>query len=267
MKVVTEHADNEGEAMKIYRLFVILFVLTIIGCSSSGPDLEDRESNSSLSQIDISKTEISEASSETESVPEESDSQKEESASPEPTDEEFVRVRDYIPDIVVDLHYATENNFTGQRIYDFTEAWLRYGTVKKLMLVQEELKQSGLYLKIWDGFRPVSAQFRLWEVCPDPVYVADPNEGFSSHSRGNTVDITLVIEDGTEVVMPTGFDDFSALADRDYSDCGIEAAANALFLEECMTEHGFSPYFGEWWHFSDTQSYPVEQEFEPAAVS
>ena len=135
------------------------------------------------------------------------------------------------------------------------------------MLVQEELKQSGLYLKIWDGFRPVSAQFRLWEVCPDPVYVADPNEGFSSHSRGNTVDITLVTEDGTEVVMPTGFDDFSALADRDYSDCGIEAAANALFLEECMTEHGFSPYFGEWWHFSDTQSYPVEQDFEPASVS
>ena len=76
--------------MKIYRLFVILFVLTIIGCSSSGPDWEDGESNSSLSQIDISKTEISEASSETESVPEESDSQKEESASPEPTDEEFV---------------------------------------------------------------------------------------------------------------------------------------------------------------------------------
>ncbi len=178
-----------------------------------------------------------------------------------------MRVRDYIPDIVVDLHYATENNFTGQRIYDFTEAWLRYGTVKKLMQVQEELKKSGLCLKIWDGFRPVSAQFRLWEVCPDPVYVADPNDGFSSHSRGNTVDITLVTEDGTEVVIPTGFDDFSALADRDYSDCSTEAAANALFLEECMTAHGFSPYFGEWWHFSDTQSYPVEQEFEPSAVS
>lgn len=76
MKVVTEHADNEGEAMKIYRLFVILFVLTIIGCSSGGPDWEDGESNSSLSQIDISKTEISEASSETESVPEESVSRK-----------------------------------------------------------------------------------------------------------------------------------------------------------------------------------------------
>ena len=257
--------------MKIYRLLVILFVLAIMGCSSGSPDREDGDSHNDISraevsQNEISKTEISEVSSVTESAPEESSLQ-EESVLSEPADEDFVRVRDYIPDIVVDLHYATENNFTGQRIYDFTEAWLRYGTVKKLMQVQEELKKSGLCLKIWDGFRPVSAQFRLWEVCPDPVYVADPNDGFSSHSRGNTVDITLVTEDGTEVVMPTGFDDFSALADRDYSDCGIEAAANALFLEECMTEHGFSPYFGEWWHFSDTQSYPVEQEFEPAAVS
>ena len=129
--------------------------------------------------------------------------------------------------------------------------------------MQEELKQRGLYLKIWDGFRPPSAQFRLWDVCPDPTYVANPNNGFSSHSRGNTVDITLVNADGRELVMPTGFDDFSKLADRDYSDCSGEAAANAMLLEELMVKHGFKPYAGEWWHFSDTQAYPVEQEFEP----
>lgn len=184
---------------------------------------------------------------------------------PEPEDGDFVRVKDYIPDIVVELRYATENNFTGQVIYEFTELWLRYGTVKKLMAVQEEVKQSGLYLKVWDGFRPTAAQFKLWEVCPDATYVADPNNGFSSHSRGNTVDLTLVYADGTELTMPTGFDDFSTLADRDYSDCSPEAAANARFLENIMTEHGFKPYSGEWWHFSDTQSYPVEKEFIPAA--
>ena len=182
---------------------------------------------------------------------------------PEPEDSDFVKVTTYIPDILVDLRYATENNFTGQVIYDFEDVWLRYGTVKKLMAVQEELREKGLGLKIWDGFRPPSAQFKLWEVCPDPTYVSNPNKGFSSHSRGNTVDLTLVRSDGTELTMPTGFDDFSRLADRDYSDCTEEAAANALLLENLMKEHGFKPYSGEWWHFTDTESYDVEQTFQP----
>ena len=181
----------------------------------------------------------------------------------EPDDEDFVNVKAYIPDIIVELPYSTDNNFTKQKIYDFSDAWLRYGTVKKLMKVQEELKQNDLYLKIWDGFRPPSAQFKLWEICPDPTYVSNPNKGFSSHSRGNTVDITLVRKDGTEITMPTGFDDFSKLADRDYSDCSAEAAANATLLEDLMCKHGFKPYSGEWWHFSDNQSYPAEESFEP----
>lgn len=182
---------------------------------------------------------------------------------PTPDDEDFVKLQRYLPDAVTDLRYATQNNFTDQKIYDFSDVYLRYGTVKKLMAVQDALKQKGLYLKVWDGFRPPAAQFKLWDICPDPTYVSDPNKGFSSHSRGNTVDITLVYADGTEMVMPTGFDDFSKLADRDYSDCTPESASNARFLEQLMIEHGFKPYFGEWWHFSDKQSYSVEKSFEP----
>lgn len=181
----------------------------------------------------------------------------------ETADEEFVRVRDYIPDIVVDLKYATEDNFTGTVIYDFSDAYLRYGTVKKLAGVQEELESRGMGLKIWDAFRPVSAQFRLWEICPDATYVANPNTGFSSHSRGNTVDITLVYADGTELSMPTGFDDFSEKADRDYSDCDEISASNALLLENLMIEYDFKPYSGEWWHFSDQTVYEVDETFEP----
>ena len=64
--------------------------------------------------------------------------------------------------------------------------------------------------------------------------------------------------------MPTGFDDFSKLADRDFSDCIKEAAENAAYLEKIMAENGFSGYYGEWWHYSDTNSYPVEQNFQPA---
>lgn len=181
------------------------------------------------------------------------------------TEDAFVRVADYLPGVFLDLRYATEDNFTGQRIYDFADAYLRWGTVKKLMAVSRELEAQGLYLKIWDAYRPVSAQFRLWEVCPDPTFVANPETGYSSHSRGNTVDLTLVNSQGQELEMPTGFDDFTALADRDYSDCPETAAANARALEELMERHGFSGYFGEWWHFSDTQTYPVELEFTPPA--
>lgn len=184
-------------------------------------------------------------------------------AQPEPMDEDFVRVRDYLPNMVIELRYATENNFTGQQIYDCSEAWLRYGTVKKLIPVQRKLEAMGLSLKLWDGFRPRSAQFKLWYVCPDPNYVSDPRNGLNNHSRGNTVDITLVDASGEELVMPSGFDEFSPLGDRDYSDCTEEAATNALLLEQLMQEHGFTLYAGEWWHFTDSQTYPIAQDFEP----
>ena len=177
--------------------------------------------------------------------------------------EQADRVLAAIPTIQVELAYAGTDNFTGQAIYDFTEAYLRYGTAKKLAAVQEALKAQGLGLLIWDAFRPTAAQFKLWEVCPDPTYVANPKTGFSSHSRGNTVDVTLVSLDGTAVRMPTGFDDFSPLADRDYSDVDALPAANAALLEDAMTQAGFTPYQGEWWHFSDSDVYEVETGFSP----
>ena len=186
-----------------------------------------------------------------------------ESPSPEPDKEAFVQVSTWLQDVRTELRYATENNFTGQTIYSFDEAWLRYGTVQKLAKAQELLTEQGYSLLIWDAFRPTTAQWKLWEVFPDPVYVANPEKGFSSHSRGNTVDVTLVTLDGKIVEMPTDFDDFSLLADRDYSDVPGEAAQNALLLETIMADCGFKPYKGEWWHFSDTDVYPVEETFVP----
>lgn len=187
-----------------------------------------------------------------------------ETAASEPGPEEFVRVLDYIPSAQQELMYATDRNFTGQVIYDFSDAYLRYGTVKKLEAVCADLSELGLSLKIWDGFRPVSAQWKLWEVCPDPAFVANPETGFSSHSRGSTVDVTLVDDTGNELEMPTGFDDFTARADRDYSDCTETAAAHAQLLEILMEKHGFKGYSGEWWHYSDTEDYPVEENFSPS---
>jgi uncharacterized protein YgiM (DUF1202 family) len=124
-----------------------------------------------------------------------------------------------------------------------------------------------LYIKIWDGFRPVSAQFVLWEVCPNPTYVANPTTGYSSHSRGNTLDITLINAQDEEVEMPSAFDNFSSLADRDYSDCTDTAAANAELLEQIMKKHGFTGYENEWWHFTDDTEYTVATYFDPSVFA
>lgn len=180
-----------------------------------------------------------------------------------PEDADLVRVLDWIPEMEQDLKYAGTDNFTGEQIYPFWEGYLRYGTVKKLSQANKALMEQGCRLKLWDGYRPVSAQWKLWQVCPNPLYVANPEQGYSNHSRGNTVDITLVDLDGRELDMPTGFDDFTAKADRNYSDCSDTQAANARLLEETMESCGFAGYYGEWWHFEDTDPYPVEQSFEP----
>lgn len=182
----------------------------------------------------------------------------------EPDDMELVRVADRIPGVRQALAYATEDNFVEQQIYDFADAYLRYGTVKKLKAACEELKAQGMGILIWDAFRPLAAQEKLWEICPDPTYVSHPVTGSRSHCRGSAIDLTLVnLQTGQMLEMPTGFDDFTALADRDYSDCSETAAQNARLLEEIMEKHGFKPYHAEWWHFSDTDEYPVDEAFWP----
>ncbi len=183
---------------------------------------------------------------------------------PEPEEEELVRVIDYIPSAREELAYATGENFTGQQVYNFYNAYLRYGTVKKLAAVCAELEEQGLGILIWDGFRPVSAQAALWDICPDPKYVSHPVTGTRAHCRGNAVDLTLCdLETGEKLEMPTGFDDFSALADRNYGDCTDTAAEHARLLEAVMKKHGFKPYSAEWWHYTDTDSYPVAEDFQP----
>lgn len=181
----------------------------------------------------------------------------------EPEDDEYVLVNKYIPDIYVELMYATDNNFTGVRIYDFTDAYLRYGTVKKLANVQKELKEQGYSLKIWDAYRPFEAQQKLWEVYPDPNYVANPANGMKKHNLGGTVDITMVAADGSVISMPTEFDDFSLKADRNYSDIEDEEAVNnVMILQNAMENNGFTGYQGEWWDYSDTVEYEAV-DFEP----
>ena len=251
-----ERALSQGDSVRLLTAagfiaasVLILWAAFAFVCSRRQPSVITAEVSSSETSPSSGTVTPSEVSSDTAAVPD---------------DAALVRVREYIPDIEVALAYATENNFTGKVIYEFDDAWLRYGTVRKLAEAQQELKKQGARLKIWDAFRPVSAQFRLWAICPDPKYVSNPKKGYSSHSRGNTVDVTLIDGEGNELVMPTGFDDFTPLADRDYSDVKNKAAvSNVRLLEKTMSACGFKPYFGEWWHFSDTDRYEVAKEYIP----
>ena len=242
------------------KILIILFALLLAGCEA-GREVLPLETMEVMEETEIT-------------VPEETVPITSPMPEPEflnllvnPRNEDFVRVKDYIPNIVTDLKYGTPDNFTGQVIYEFEDVFLRYGTVMKLKAVSDELAQQGLHLKIWDGFRPISAQFKLWDICPDDTYVANPNQGYSNHSRGFAVDLTLVDAEGNELPMPTAFDDFSARADRDYSECDLQSAENARLLESVMEKHGFQGYWGEWWHFNDTQKYDVEVGFDPAVIS
>lgn len=249
-------------AVTVILLSVLIYAL------SKKREISDAEevspSYAAVSDTDVSSGDYADGNSTTSASPSDTEYVTSTKQTQKHKNAEFVRVSDYIPDIEVELVYAMDENFTGKVIYDFSDAWLRYGTVKKLASAQEKLKEQGFRLKIWDAFRPVSAQFRLWKICPDPRYVANPNKGFSSHSRGNTVDVTLVDMEGNEAAMPTGFDDFSRLADRNYSDVRDKAAvANVRLLENTMKDCGFVPYSGEWWHFSDSTSYGVAKDFDP----
>lgn len=212
---------------------------------------ESFEEHSTEVSHELSVEESSSELSVEESSSEPSQEESSEESWVEPDNMDFVRVTDYIPNILVELKYATPHNFTGKVIYNFTDAYLLYGTVKKLAVVQSELEKSGYSLKIWDAYRPLEAQFVLWEVCPDSTFVTNPNTGVSSHSKGTAIDLTLVDKDGNEIRMPTEFDSFSKKADRDYSDCDNEEKTNALILENAMKKQGFIAYSKEWWHFRD----------------
>ncbi len=173
--------------------------------------------------------------------------------------DELVELDKFIPGIALDIRYATTNNFTGQTLYPSARCFLRKPVAKNLRAVQAELAAMGLGLKIFDGFRPLSVQKKMWAVFPHPGYVADPKKG-SRHNRGAAVDLTLIrLSDGAGLPMPTAFDDFTTKAHRDFKDLPEETIHNRALLETLMTQHGFIGLPTEWWHFDDAnwKRYPI----------
>lgn len=160
----------------------------------------------------------------------------------------LVNLAEADPTLVIDCRYATTDNFVGVRMYPRNELWLERGAATKLMKAQAALRRQGLGLKIYDGYRPLEIQRRLWEVMPDPRYVANPKNG-SRHNRGCAVDLTLVDADGEELAMPTEFDNFTERAHHDYDALPHEIIQNRTLLRETMAAAGFKALQTEWWHY------------------
>lgn len=163
----------------------------------------------------------------------------------------MVNLQEFIPNLVIDLRYASTNNIVGRPLYADNVALLRVETAKKLAKASEMLSKQGLRLKLWDGYRPASVQLQLWESAENKSYFAHPSKG-SKHTRGCAVDVTLTDWEGNELDMPSDFDDLTDRATRSYPHATPLQKQNALLLEKVMKEAGFRTINIEWWHFEDT---------------
>lgn len=162
---------------------------------------------------------------------------------------QLINLAAYIPGIILDIRYATTNNFTGEQIYRLPRAYARLPVAEALKRAQEELKQLGLGIKVYDAYRPYKATVRFYEVYRDTTYVASPYRG-SRHNRGCAVDITLVnISTGEELKMPTEYDSFKKEAWPTAPVKDSEIRKNRDLLITTMEKHGFKVYNSEWWHF------------------
>ncbi|QOJ13211.1 MAG: M15 family metallopeptidase [Planctomycetia bacterium] len=159
---------------------------------------------------------------------------------------------------MIDLRYATPNNFTGVVLYPAARAWLVASAAMRLVRVIAELAAEHRRLIVWDAYRPPSVQQRMWDAHPDERFIAPPTRG-SRHNRGASVDVAIADSDGRLLELPTDFDEFSARAHSAYEGCSAAARANRDRLRGAMSAAGFIGIQDEWWHFDapDWREHPV----------
>jgi D-alanyl-D-alanine dipeptidase len=173
---------------------------------------------------------------------------------------DLVELAAFVPDAVIDMRYATADNFTKTKLYPVARCMLRRAVATRLARAAVLLRKQERRLLVWDCYRPRSIQEVLWKQVPDERYVANPAKG-SRHNRGAAIDIGLVDKAGDPVSLPTAFDDFTEAAHRDHALEG-ERGVEARRLEAAMTAAGFVGLPTEWWHFDapDASSYPLADE-------
>lgn len=165
--------------------------------------------------------------------------------------QKMISLSTIIPNLVVDLRYATTHNFTYKKLYSTNAvACLRLPASYGLKKVQDELKSSGLGLKIFDAYRPYRVTEKMWHLIHDERYVANPAKG-SGHNRGLAVDLTLIdLKTGNELNMGTAFDNFTDSAHHAFKQLPTVVLENRLLLKQIMKKAGFNALETEWWHYS-----------------
>jgi D-alanyl-D-alanine dipeptidase len=164
-------------------------------------------------------------------------------------EKELVNLEKFVPGIVLDIRYATTNNFTGEKIYNLSRAYARKPVAEALKKAQAEFKKAGVGIKIFDAYRPYKATVKFYEVYHDTTYVASPYRG-SRHNRGCAIDMTIVdLKTGRELKMPTEFDSFKkeAWPTTPVKDPVIKK--NRDLIISVMERNGFKVNASEWWHF------------------
>ena len=183
---------------------------------------------------------------------------------------DFVLVSDYVPAVIQEIRYYSTYNFVGDRIdgYEQPCAILTKEAARALKEISNKLNVMGYRIKVFDAYRPATAvkHFTLWGVDDldlrmKPFFYPDLEKqelfrrGYiaskSTHSRGSTVDLTLLdMKTGKEVDMGSPFDYFSEVSHPDYKGITKEQFENRMFLQELMVHGGFEPIDCEWWHFT-----------------
>ncbi|MEL7020839.1 MAG: M15 family metallopeptidase [Bacteroidota bacterium] len=154
--------------------------------------------------------------------------------------------------ILMDIRYATSNNFVEMQMYECGRCFLRPEVANAIHQAHQRLQQQGLGLKMYDCYRPRPIQWKLWEKVPDPRYVSDPRKG-SMHNRGAAVDLTIVDKDGNELDMGTDFDFFGRRAYTTNTALPPEILNNRKLLQNTLVDVGFRYIRTEWWHFAYTR--------------
>ena len=189
----------------------------------------------------------------------------------------FVVLGDYVPGIVQEIRYYSTFNFIGDRIDGYEEpcALLSIEAARALKAAAAELNVQGYRLKVFDAYRPATAvkHFVLWgiedqdlrmkpffypDLAKQELFVKGYIASQSSHSRGSTVDLTLLdMTTGKEVDMGSPFDFFGEISHPDYRGITDEQYNNRMMLQQAMVRNGFVPIDCEWWHFTlENEPYP-----------
>ena len=192
----------------------------------------------------------------------------------QPPMEGFLRVKDLDNSIEVEMMYAKSDNFVGEAMYDFTEAYLHPKAAKAVVKANALLTKyhPGWRICIYDATRPMSVQQKMWDKVkgtPQQNYVSNPKNGGGLHNYGLAVDVSIIDEKGDSIDMGTKVDALTSTSHIDKEEELVaqgkitqEAMENRRLLRKVMQEAGFKPLRTEWWHFNYTTRADAKKNYK-----